>query len=124
MRSRRNDDNYDDDFGEAAVDFATTRALIQARFAEVEADTTPVVTGFVASTDEGVTTTLGRSGSDYTATILGGALDADLQQADLRYSTRPTIARGLMHFSYPRILEIPKNPPPLIESSPPNVRVR
>ncbi len=30
----------------------------------------------MASTADGVTTTLGRSGSDYTATILAGALDA------------------------------------------------
>ena len=35
-----------------------------------------VVTGFIGSTLEGRTTTLGRNSSDYTATILGGALDA------------------------------------------------
>ena len=66
----------DDAFGEAAVDFETTRRLVRERFAELDPGTIPVVTGFVASTDEGVTTTLGRSGSDYTATILGFALDA------------------------------------------------
>jgi aspartate kinase len=37
----------------------------------------PVVTGFVGATSEGVLTTLGRGGSDYSATILGAALDAD-----------------------------------------------
>ena len=37
----------------------------------------PVVTGFIGATAEGVLTTLGRGGSDYSATILGGALDAD-----------------------------------------------
>jgi len=37
----------------------------------------PVVTGFVGATREGVLTTLGRGGSDYSATILGGALAAD-----------------------------------------------
>src|SRR4051794_21103893 len=36
----------------------------------------PVVTGFIAATPEGVQTTLGRGGSDYPATILGAALDA------------------------------------------------
>ena len=36
----------------------------------------PVVTGFIAATTEGVTTTLGRGGSDYTAAILGQALPA------------------------------------------------
>jgi aspartokinase/homoserine dehydrogenase 1 len=37
----------------------------------------PVVTGFIGATEEGVTTTLGRGGSDYTAAILGDCLDAD-----------------------------------------------
>lgn len=37
----------------------------------------PVVTGFIASTEDGVITTLGRGGSDYSASILGAALDAD-----------------------------------------------
>jgi bifunctional aspartokinase / homoserine dehydrogenase 1 len=37
----------------------------------------PVVTGFIGATQEGVLTTLGRGGSDYSATILGAALDAD-----------------------------------------------
>lgn len=36
----------------------------------------PVVTGFVGATLEGVPTTLGRGGSDYSATILGAALGA------------------------------------------------
>jgi aspartate kinase len=37
----------------------------------------PVVTGFIGATIEGQLTTLGRGGSDYSATILGAALDAD-----------------------------------------------
>jgi aspartokinase/homoserine dehydrogenase 1 len=36
----------------------------------------PVVTGFIGSTADGKLTTLGRGGSDYSATILGAALDA------------------------------------------------
>ena len=37
----------------------------------------PVITGFIGATREGVITTLGRGGSDYSAAILGAALDAD-----------------------------------------------
>jgi aspartate kinase len=37
----------------------------------------PVVTGFIGATEDGITTTLGRGGSDYSASILGAALDAD-----------------------------------------------
>ena len=67
----------DDAFGEAAVDFETTGEQVRAAFADVPRQSVAVVTGFVASTADGVTTTLGRSGSDYTATILAGALDAE-----------------------------------------------
>ncbi len=37
----------------------------------------PVVTGFIGATQSGITTTLGRGGSDYTAAILGDCLDAN-----------------------------------------------
>lgn len=37
----------------------------------------PVVTGFIGATDDGMITTLGRGGSDYSATILGASLEAD-----------------------------------------------
>ena len=36
----------------------------------------PVITGFISGTEEGITTTLGRGGSDYTASVLGDCLDA------------------------------------------------
>ena len=41
------------------------------------AGVTPVITGFMAATEGGVITTLGRGGSDYSAAILGVALPAD-----------------------------------------------
>jgi aspartate kinase len=37
----------------------------------------PVITGFIGATPDGLLTTLGRGGSDYSATILGAALRAD-----------------------------------------------
>ncbi len=43
----------------------------------LEAGVIPVVTGFMGATPAGIVTTLGRGGSDYTAAILGHALDAD-----------------------------------------------
>lgn len=65
-----------DTFGEGAIDFSTTESLIKKRFETIPDDTIAVVTGFVASTKNGAITTLGRSGSDYTATLIAGALDA------------------------------------------------
>jgi aspartate kinase len=37
----------------------------------------PVMGGFIASTEEGITTTLGRGGSDFTGALVGGALTAE-----------------------------------------------
>ena len=51
-------------------------AIRAALLPELEADRIPVVTGFCGRSPEGRTTTLGRGGSDFTATILGGALRA------------------------------------------------
>ncbi|MGQ9501311.1 MAG: aspartate kinase [Anaerolineae bacterium] len=43
----------------------------------LDAGIVPVVTGFIGATEEGIVTTLGRGGSDYSATILGSAIAAD-----------------------------------------------
>jgi len=54
-----------------------TRLKAQAKiFPLLEKGIVPVVTGFIGTTVEGELTTLGRGGSDYSATILGAALDA------------------------------------------------
>ncbi len=63
-----------DRFGQAKVDFDTTNQQIKAYFSKHEG--IKVITGFIASTAKGETTTLGRSGSDYTAAIFAGALEA------------------------------------------------
>ncbi len=65
----------DDQFGSAEVDMDKSLANIQAHFAS--SDRLQVVTGFIAANEKGVTTTLGRGGSDYTAAIFAAALDAD-----------------------------------------------
>jgi aspartate kinase len=55
-----------------------TRERSEARLLPLlEQGVVPVVTGFIGATEDGVLTTLGRGGSDYSATILGAALSAD-----------------------------------------------
>jgi aspartate kinase len=54
----------------------TTAAVASAVRPDLEAGRVPVVGGFVGSTVDGVTTTLGRGGSDYSASIVGAALEA------------------------------------------------
>lgn len=65
----------DDRYGAAFVDAAETRARIRA-LAASWGEEIPVTMGFVGATPDGRTTTLGRNGSDYTATLLGAALGA------------------------------------------------
>jgi len=63
-----------DNFVNAKVDFAATYPLIAKHYAEnIDIQ---VVTGFIGSTADGLTTTLGRGGSDYTAAIIAAGLDA------------------------------------------------
>ncbi|MBK6362045.1 MAG: bifunctional aspartate kinase/homoserine dehydrogenase I [Saprospiraceae bacterium] len=65
----------DNSFGNAKVNFEKTNGLIQAQF-KTFPESIQIVTGFIGSNAEGLTTTLGRGGSDYTASILAGALNA------------------------------------------------
>lgn len=68
----------DDNFGEATPLMEQTCAKIRERVKPLLArGITPVVTGFMGATVDGVTTTLGRGGSDYTGAILGACLGAD-----------------------------------------------
>ncbi len=67
----------DDRFQSAYPDFKATadctRTVLEPLLAEGRV---PVITGFIAATPDGITTTLGRGGSDYTAGILGAVLPA------------------------------------------------
>ncbi len=68
----------DDTFQDAAPLMDATRAQVLARLAPLmDAGVVPIITGFIAATQSGVTTTLGRGGSDYSAAIVGDCLDAD-----------------------------------------------
>ncbi len=67
----RTDDNY----GNGIVDFEISTQNIQEYFKGHSS--TQIITGFIASNEQGETTTLGRSGSDYTAAIFGTALGAE-----------------------------------------------
>ncbi|MDR0797297.1 MAG: aspartate kinase [Nitrososphaerota archaeon] len=68
----------DSNFGEANPLMNYTMHLVCEKLgAFLEKGGVPVVTGFIAANQDGVVTTVGRGGSDYTATILGVALEVD-----------------------------------------------
>lgn len=68
----------DDHFTSASVDFQETNRRVH-RFvlSTLEAGRAAVLPGFVGRTADGRTTTLGRGASDYSASIIAAALDAD-----------------------------------------------
>jgi len=67
----------DDRHSEACPLFDPTNQRLQSYVRPlVEQEKVPVLGGFIASTEGGVTSTLGRGGSDYTASIVGAALNA------------------------------------------------
>ncbi len=99
-------------FGNAAVDFPVTNKKVQSFFATHKNKLT-IMPGFVASNAEGITSTLGRGGSDYTAAILAAALDAKLVEIWTDVSGMMTAdprlvpnAKVIPHISYQEAMEL------------------
>ncbi len=101
----------DDSFGRAQVDFEETCDQVRKRIRKCRE--VPVVTGFTGATRNGQTTTLGRGGSDYTAALLGAAVDAEAIElwtdVDGVLSADPRIvpeAFPLPRLSYTELMEL------------------
>jgi aspartokinase/homoserine dehydrogenase 1 len=124
----------DDTFGAARVDWLATKEAL--RREQSKWGTRVVVnTGFIGCTPDGRTTTLGRNGSDYTATLLGAALLAQevVINTDVNgvMTADPRVVREAIpvpELSYIEALELaiygtrmfhPRTMLPLIESSVP-----
>ena len=65
----------DNSFGHAYVHYQQSYDRVRQAIPDLGA--IPVITGFLGATESGQTTTLGRSGSDYSAAIFGAALNVD-----------------------------------------------
>jgi bifunctional aspartokinase / homoserine dehydrogenase 1 len=103
----------DNRYTNASIIFDETEQLIRKYFKEFPARAIPVVTGFIGSTSEGRTTTIGRSGSDYTASVIGAAMEASVVEiwtdVDGVMSSDPKIvpkAFVLEHISYEEAMEL------------------
>lgn len=99
-------------FGKALVDFKLTNTNCFFYFKGAKQPIT-VLPGFVASTIEGETTTLGRGGSDYTAAIIAGAVDAKVLEiwTDVSgmYTANPKVvkqAKAIEMISYEEAMEL------------------
>jgi bifunctional aspartokinase / homoserine dehydrogenase 1 len=101
----------DSGYGRAGVDFESTNKLIAEYYSEKKGIV--FIAGFIASTLHGQTTTLGRNGSDYTASILGAALNAESIEiwtdTDGVMTADPTYvkeARNIVQLSYNEAMEL------------------
>jgi aspartokinase/homoserine dehydrogenase 1 len=99
-------------FGKATVNFEITNPLIADYFASNDAQVV-IMPGFIASSLDGINTTLGRGGSDYTAAIIAGALNAtDLEiwtDVNGMFTANPKIvkqARPIASISYQEAMEL------------------
>ncbi|HEV2138994.1 MAG TPA: aspartate kinase [Nitrososphaerales archaeon] len=104
----------DRSFGEAIPNStATNKAVKKSLLARLAAGEVPVVAGFIARSTDGEVTTLGRGGSDYSATLLGAALKAEevwiWTDVDGILSADPRIVKGsapVKRLSYPEAEEL------------------
>ncbi|MFN8373713.1 MAG: aspartate kinase [Anaerolineae bacterium] len=104
----------DDVYGNATPDLPLTRQKIaQNLLPMLSRKIIPVVTGFIGATRTGKPTTLGRGGSDYTASILGVCADAEevwiWTDVDGMMSTDPrevVEARVISEVSYEEVAEL------------------
>jgi len=124
----------DNNFGAATPLMDQTRQRLQQRVRPlVERGMIPVITGYIAATEDGVTTTLGRGGGDYTAALVGAGLNADevwiWSDVDGILTADPNIvpqARTLTELSYTEAADLayfgadvlhPKTIRPVLESN-------
>ena len=101
----------DANYADARVESLATERQIRKRLASF--DGVPVVTGFIAAAPDGTPTTLGRGGSDYTASLLGAALAASAiliwTDVDGFFSADPRRvhdARIIPYISYAEAMEL------------------
>jgi len=104
----------DENFGEANPLMDVTVRKVRAKLEPMlNEGKIPFIAGYVATSPHGVTTTLGRGGSDYTATLIAASLDADevliWQEAEGLMTADPKIepnARLIRRLSYAEASEM------------------
>ncbi|MGY8763975.1 MAG: bifunctional aspartate kinase/homoserine dehydrogenase I, partial [Fidelibacterota bacterium] len=101
----------DDHFGSAFVHYQKSYNNIRNEWKDESK--TRIITGFIGATEVGQTTTFGRSGSDYTASIFGAALDVEEIEiwTDVNgiLSADPNVvfdAKTISHITYEEAMEL------------------
>ncbi|MEE9363008.1 MAG: bifunctional aspartate kinase/homoserine dehydrogenase I [Cellulophaga sp.] len=100
-------------YGDAQVLETISRENVIKAFEALESDCVPIVSGFIASDKDNITTTLGRNGSNYSASLLANFLDAEELQSythvDGIFTANPdlvTDAKKIAQLSYSEANEL------------------
>jgi homoserine O-acetyltransferase len=103
----------DSHFGDASVLEAESKENILKKFEQFADDVVPIITGFIASDENGNTTTLGRNGSNYSAALFANFLNAaELQNythVDGIFTANPDLvpdAKRISNLSYAEANEL------------------
>lgn len=101
-----------DQYGDATI-LPESEELVRQYFSDFKVDDVPVVTGFIGRNKSGKRTTIGRNGSNYTATWIGSALGAKridiYTPLDGIYTANPNLvleAQKISHLSYSEATEL------------------
>jgi aspartate kinase len=96
-----------------AMALPESEGRIRSRIQPLLTEMVPIIMGFMGCTDRGIVTTLGRSGSDYSAAIIGAGIDSDeiwiWTDVDGLMTSDPRIindARVLSTISYLEVMEL------------------
>lgn len=102
-----------EDFGNAQLVKGAEETIKERLMPLLNDNKLPVVCGYTGETKKGIITTLGRGGSDYTATLIGAAIDADeiwlWKETEGVMSADPKIvknARKIPYISYSEAMEL------------------
>ncbi len=120
-------------FGNATINEEVSKEKTVSYFEQIDPKNLPIITGFIASNFNNETTTLGRSGSNYTASLIANFLDAEAiinyTNIDGIYTANPEIvdkAKVIENLNYNEAHELasfgipilhPKTISPLIEKN-------
>lgn len=103
----------DENFGDAQLLTSASKINVTEHFKKHNGNNIQVVTGFIASNSQNETTTLGRNGSNYTASLLANFLDAEELQnfthVDGIYTANPDLvadAQKIKELSYSEANEL------------------
>ena len=103
----------DDNYGDAKINATISEINTRAYFEQLDKDILPIVTGFIAANQDGETTTLGRNGTNYSASLIANYLNLEeiesYTHVDGVFTANPELVRNakiIKHINYDEASEL------------------